>query len=259
VRSEPSSEPASATVALSLVADVPLLVDEPFWLGARLVPPSGAHLYWKNPGETGLATTAEFASPDGYELSVTQYPGPVSFVSERSLVGYGYLGETVLLARVTPTQGEHRATFLVRASWLSCDHVCVQESGQAELLLRRDAVGAATPLEPFVERVPISGGPFAVEWLRDLEFTLAGPKGVTLVEWFDVPPIAVDDRAPTSTPLDDGRLHVALGTPTRPARLEAVVRAETADGIRYFDVDLDVSNHPDVNATTSNPDVPAQR
>jgi thiol:disulfide interchange protein DsbD len=247
----------STTVELTLVSDAPRLFGSPFWLGARLRPPDAAHLYWKNPGETGLATTAEFAAPDGYELSQVGYPGPESFTSDRGAVGYGYLGETVLLVRVTPRRADAEATFWVRASWLSCDALCVQESGQASLTLRRDASVESMPLDAFAARLPISGAAFTAEWTDETQVLLSGPEGARLLEWFPLGPIGVDERAPLSTPRDDRRLNVALGGHRPPRRLEGVVRAETPEGVRYYEVDL--ATPSPVTRATEDPGAPAPK
>jgi hypothetical protein len=217
-------------VQLELHSDVSADGHSPFWLGALLVPPEGAHLYWINPGETGLGTTAEFQVPRGYRVSEVQYPGPVSFRSDRGAVGYGYTGKVALLARVTPDAPEAEDRFFVRASWLSCDDLCVEESGEAELRL-----GAATQtvsLAPFVERLPATEHDIVVRRLAAREVVLESADGITLLEYFPYARLGLDERAPASNRAE-GRLLVTLGND---APLHGVVRAAEHERIKYFEV-----------------------
>jgi thiol:disulfide interchange protein DsbD len=105
------------------------------WLMARFRPPKGTHIYWSNPGETGLPTLATFEAPQ--ELSVGQvlYPGPERFRSERGSTSYGYGAETALFAPVSVPEGISLSdkTFRVIASWLSCSEWCVKESASVTL------------------------------------------------------------------------------------------------------------------------------
>ena len=82
------------------------------------------HIYWKNPGESGLATELE-----GDELAEVLYPAPVRFDSLGGVVNYGYgVGETIIFAPVS-----ERKCFLYRnpisVSWLECTtETCVKKS-----------------------------------------------------------------------------------------------------------------------------------
>lgn len=226
-----SAEAASTTVRLSLESSATQLDGSPFWLAARLVPPSGAHLYWSNPGETGLATTAEFEIPRGYQMSEVRYPGPVSFRSERGAVGYGYEGSVALLVHVTPDRRDDRARFGVRASWLSCDALCVQERGEAELELGAEAFPPAD-LEPFIAALPRASA-MAVKRRSEDEALLEPEPGYTLLEYFPLEQYAPDERAPVSVPEPNGRLLVRHP----PGRsLRGVVRGRFGDEVRYLEV-----------------------
>jgi thiol:disulfide interchange protein DsbD len=226
-----SSSGASRAVRLTLESTATDSGRSPFWLGALLVPPAGAHLYWINPGETGLATTAEFEVPRGYQSSAVQYPGPVSFRSERGAVSYGYAGAVALLVRVTPEVADRAATFRVRASWLSCDEICVQERGEAEFTIGPEYAGGT--LQPFIERLPAAGDAIAVERIAARELLLHPPSGVTLLEYFPLAPLGLYESAPTSLAQSDGSLRVQLEN-DRPLR--GVVRASVRGQTRYFEI-----------------------
>jgi thiol:disulfide interchange protein DsbD len=232
----PDSKTSAVSTTVQLALHTTRLDDSAFWLGALLTPPADAHLYWINPGESGLATTAEFHAPRGYRLSEVEYPGPSSWTSERGMVAYGYAGSTALLVRVMGDGSDLTARFSVFASWLSCDELCVKESGEASL-----DVGSAAPstrqLDPFIARLPAPGSDISVERVGPTEVLLAAPLGVTLLEYFPLTPLALDERAPTSTPEAQGSVRVQLGN-DRPLR--GVVRALVQDETKYFELEESV-------------------
>jgi DsbC/DsbD-like thiol-disulfide interchange protein len=82
------------------------------------------HIYWKNPGDAGMATRFTLRLPEGFTAEPVAFPLPTTFQQPGNLVAYGYTGSTVFLVRVTtPRQLEagKDATLHIDASWLSCD------------------------------------------------------------------------------------------------------------------------------------------
>jgi DsbC/DsbD-like thiol-disulfide interchange protein len=140
---EPSGEDL---VALSLVADTAGAVPgQPLILAARFDIDPGWHLYWENPGESGLATEARFTAPPGFAIGPVRYPGPARFVSPGPVESYGYAGSVLLSApvHVPATLEGGTVSFTVEAFWLACRESCVRGSGKAELSLPVAALGSA--------------------------------------------------------------------------------------------------------------------
>src|SRR5262245_50194287 len=95
-----TKEPAHVTAAL--VADVETLAPgRPFRLGVRLIHAPGWHTYWKEPGDSGMATRIDWALPPGFAAGPLEWPAPARH-EESGLVTNVYFGETTLSARVTP-------------------------------------------------------------------------------------------------------------------------------------------------------------
>ena len=112
-------------VQLSLVAADD--ADGGMTLGLQLQIEEGWHVYWTNPGDSGMATTAAISAPVGWAVGPVQFPGPQAFTSE-GLVTYGYTESALLLAQLTP---RGPGTITVTARWLVCKEVC--EPGSASL------------------------------------------------------------------------------------------------------------------------------
>lgn len=115
---------------------------QPFTVALRLKMDEHWHTYWKNPGDSGLATAIEWELPPGYQAGPIQWPRPERIEVE-GLVSYAYDGEIYLLTEITPSvEASGQATLKAKATWLECDTTCIP--GQASLSLTLP-VGEATP------------------------------------------------------------------------------------------------------------------
>src|SRR5690606_26171873 len=64
-------------------------------LGLRLQHDPHWHTYWRNPGDSGLATELDLVLPAGFEAGGIQWPAPQRLFIP-PLANYGYEGEIVL-------------------------------------------------------------------------------------------------------------------------------------------------------------------
>ncbi len=129
---------ADALVRAQLLADTAAVQPgQPLLLGVRLEIAPGWHVYWKNPGDAGVATQVELDLPPGFSAGPVRYPVPVRFEQPGEIVGYGYEGEVMLLVEVTPPGDlatDQPVPVKVRVSWLSCKEICVP--GRSSLALK---------------------------------------------------------------------------------------------------------------------------
>jgi DsbC/DsbD-like thiol-disulfide interchange protein len=143
---------------------------QPFRVGVLFRIAPEWHIYWKYPGDAGLATAVKFELPGGFVAGELQWPLPQSFVQPGDVVGYGYTGEVMLTAEVTAPKGlpvGQEFAIRARVSWLSCRDIC--RPGRAELNARL-AIAA--------QRAPANEALFR-EWTLQLprtekEWTAAG-------------------------------------------------------------------------------------
>jgi DsbC/DsbD-like thiol-disulfide interchange protein len=106
----------------------------PFTVGVMLHVEPGWHIYWKNPGDSGIATSVKVTLPDGYKAGSVQYPVPQKFAERGGITAYGYEGQVMLLVPVTaPADIKPGATVPISAdvAWLCCREQCTP--GQAQL------------------------------------------------------------------------------------------------------------------------------
>jgi len=105
----------------------------------------GWHTYWRNPGDSGLATRIEWNLPSGFAPGPIEWPVPKR-IPVPPLANYGYEGEVLLPVQV----GVPKSAFLgdvvlkARVDWLVCKEICIP--GGADLTLRLPLVlGSPAP------------------------------------------------------------------------------------------------------------------
>jgi thiol:disulfide interchange protein DsbD len=122
-----------------LVADVKSVQPgKPFTAGLLLTMAPGWHTYWKNPGESGLATTIAWTLPKGFHAGDIVWPLPEKKVESGDVLTYGYEGETMLLVAITPSSTipvGSRMTLKAQVDWLECEASCVPGSAMVDLTL----------------------------------------------------------------------------------------------------------------------------
>ena len=100
------------------------------------------HVYWKNPGDTGLALSINWEAPDGIQVGELEFPTPDKITTPPDFVSYGYGGQVFFLTKVTiPEDFGVGQTLLLNAdaSWLACEQMCIP--GGAKLALELPVSG----------------------------------------------------------------------------------------------------------------------
>ena len=136
-----SATPATASVRTEqvraeLLAHAPegVAPGKPLWLGLRIDHQPHWHTYWKNPGDSGLATSLNWSLPAGFAPGEIVWPTPRQ-LPVGPLMNFGYEGTLLLPVPVTVPAGFQGASLPVRleAQWLVCKDVCIPESGEFAL------------------------------------------------------------------------------------------------------------------------------
>ena len=93
---------------------------------------AGWHTYWRNPGDSGQATSIKWQLPDGVNTSDIEWPYP-----ERQYMGpvanYGYHGVALHRIKFTVDKGLSEGQVIpitANAVWLVCEEECIPEKGQ---------------------------------------------------------------------------------------------------------------------------------
>ncbi len=107
----------------------------------------GWHMYWLNPGDSGLAPTVEWTTPEGVKLSTDlHFPPPHRIDAGGGVESFGYEKELVVIAdgKIDPSvTGPVKID--AKLTWLVCKEVCLSESASSSVTL---SVGEASAADP---------------------------------------------------------------------------------------------------------------
>ncbi len=103
------------------------------------------HIYWKNPGDSGMTPAIEWQLPYGVSAAGLEWPVPVK-IDLPPLSSYGYEGEVLLAAPFRVLAERHVSETInlkAKVEWLACKVECIP--GNAELTLELPAGGTPQP------------------------------------------------------------------------------------------------------------------
>ena len=152
---------------VSLVSEEPTLIaGQESWVGLHFQLDPKWHIYWVNPGDSGLAPKIEWKLPPGYSAGPISWPIPQR-ITLGPLVNYGYEDEVLLMMplKTTPEVAEGgkdgEVTLEGTAKWLVCSDICIPGEAPVSLKVPVQARGGHAPdpaNEPlfatFRERLP---------------------------------------------------------------------------------------------------------
>ncbi len=138
-RNDSAAVVENAQIRAELLAHAPQGVGpgRPLWLGLQMRHASGWHTYWKNPGDSGLATELQWTLPAGWQAAGIQWPLPQR-IPIGDLANYGYEDAVLLPVAVTvgaQPPGTPEVEVKLHASWLVCRQECIPQEGDFVLRL----------------------------------------------------------------------------------------------------------------------------
>ncbi len=130
--SEP--QPAAASLVSELSAVEP---GASFHVALRISLDQHWHVYWENPGDSGLPPAIDWTLPDGVEIGEIRWPVP-SRIQVPPLTSFGLEGDVILPLEVRVPETLEPGTDLTLeavASWLVCRVACLPGDARLSLTL----------------------------------------------------------------------------------------------------------------------------
>ena len=215
------------------------------------------HSYWRNPGDSGMATSIDWKLPKGWKAGPILWPTP-HIITVDGIVGFGYEKEVLLATRITPGPTVGKATIGAEVKWLICDQSCIPAS--AKVTLSVPQASQPKPNHPWDFRlkevtdnqpVPISEGIKAMK--QGDEVSLSVPfadlrKKFAVLRFFPYDPSVIEHSAQQKFQEKDGILELRLRVSEyarNPKRLRGVLvcygdQAQSADSARSFEIDIPI-------------------
>ncbi len=110
---------------------------KPLTIGLHLRLEDGWHVYWKNPGDSGMPTSIAWTLPEGFAAGPMQWPAPRR-IEVPPLTSYGYEDEVMHLTEIQVPAGLKPGTRVpvrARADWLVCKEICIPASADFTVTL----------------------------------------------------------------------------------------------------------------------------
>lgn len=107
------------------------------------------HIYWRNPGDSGLAPKFETTLPVGWTQGQTIYPRPDVFKTEHETT-IGYSDRAVLFVPFEAGAGATAGETTLSVRYLICKELCIAGDGTLKLKLPSKAELGALPSFPSV-------------------------------------------------------------------------------------------------------------
>lgn len=152
----------------SLIAERAAVAPGDTFLGAlKLTLNDTWHVYWKNPGDSGLAPVATWKLPEGVTVGDFKWPAPEA-IPLATMMNFGYEHQLVLPAEFkVPATAKPGDTITLSGAfdWLICQDICIPENAELSLTLPVEAVQRASEADSksifdslATAPVPLSGG-----------------------------------------------------------------------------------------------------
>ena len=218
-------------VRASLVAEPAAVAGaQPFTLAVRMQIKPGWHVYWRNPGDSGLPPEVTWTLPAGFNAGAIRWPAPER-IPIATLMNYGYEGEVTLLVPVTPPPSLDPADpvrIQAKLTYLVCETECVPGSADLALTL---PVGKAEPDPASAALFARARAALPVPALWPLRLSSQGdtlrldfaatglkPEALRNAAYFPYAETAIDNAAAQVMTVDETGLHLTLArsSPTDP-------------------------------------------
>lgn len=108
-----------------------------FRVGLLLVMCEGSHIYWRNPGDAGLAPRVSWTLPEGFVTGPLFWPVPELLEEPGGLSVNAYTDSVLLFSWIqAPVDlAEGSLEIGVKADWLACRKICVQEADSLSITI----------------------------------------------------------------------------------------------------------------------------
>ncbi len=129
-------------VTLSIALESPAKPGANVWAAITQTIAPGWHTYWRNPGDSGLATSLTWDLPKGVTAGAPLWPVPQRF-DDGGIVNYGYANAATILVPLKIARDAAGGMAKAHVFLLECEHMCIPENVALDLDLRKSAASPA--------------------------------------------------------------------------------------------------------------------
>lgn len=106
------------------------------WIGLRFKMDDHWHVYWRNPGDSGIPPKIFWTLPNGVSAGEIQWPYPEK-IDMPPLTSFAHSNELLLISeiKIRADFAEKNLTIKAKAEWLICQDICLPGDAQFEMTL----------------------------------------------------------------------------------------------------------------------------
>ncbi len=99
------------------------------------------HVYWQNPGDSGLPVKIKWQLPNDFQISEISWPTPDK-ISYDILSNYGYYDQVILLQKLKAPKNlpEGKFSLSAKIDMLVCNEICIPESSEISITFNDGAI-----------------------------------------------------------------------------------------------------------------------
>ncbi len=98
----------------------------------------GWKTYWRDPGDSGVPPTLDFAGSENVKSVTVLWPAPERFPDGAGGHSIGYLGDVILPLRVVPDNAAKQSSLHLKLGYAICGNLCVPAEAKLDLALSGD-------------------------------------------------------------------------------------------------------------------------
>lgn len=170
------------------------------WLGVHFSLEKDWHIYWVNPGDSGLPPVLKWQLPPGFSAGEIQWPRPEK-LKRSTLADYGYQDDAVLLVPLHVPAGlkdGSNANIELQAKWLICREICIADHADLHLSLPAQSDPKTTAI--FTEAKKRLPRPWPRSWKAsaasekdDFILSIQSGKSIAAAEFYPLVPEQIEN------------------------------------------------------------------
>jgi DsbC/DsbD-like thiol-disulfide interchange protein len=123
--------------------------------GVEISLKSGAHTYWRFPGDSGVPPTFDFAGSANLKDTRVSFPLPER-LDEAGMQIFGYKSDVVFPLAVTPNDASKPVVVALHFQYAACEKICMPAEARLKFTLdpRNSSKANLARIEQFAARVP---------------------------------------------------------------------------------------------------------
>jgi thiol:disulfide interchange protein len=218
-----------------------------FYIVVDFYPQKGWHLYWQNPGDSGMPPKVDFDLPSFAKASFLGFPAP-SVQKHSSQTSYVYETPFCLVYQVSTTDAIKLKDIKIDANWLSCKQSCLPQNytttlEDKPLIHLKDAQKKVDLLPQDIFQGTI------FEKNKRIFFEIhPDDSSLEIIEAYFFPKnqgYIVTDKPQTLQKKDNGKkYHLKVDLLTSKEHIEGLLNIKTKEGLKTYIIDHDLSPEP---------------